>query len=158
VPPNAYRVVLDTNIVVRALINPKSISGRILYRCESREFIPLLSHELLSEYRAILKRPVLVDRYPQLKRPEIDVALERLMYVSDFYRRFNVRFVFDRDPKDAPLVELAIVGHATHIVTGDPDLLSLPQGRDDAARRFRHRLPHTQIVKPEDFLREQAAE
>ena len=152
-PPNAYRVVLDTNIVVRAFINPKSSSGQVLFACESRRFVPLLSHEVLREYRAIIRHPAIVGRYPQLERPDVEVSLERLMYVSDFYRDTKVKFLFERDPKDAPLIELAISGRATHLVSVDQDLLSLPKGRDDASKRFRQRLPHTLIVKPEDFLR-----
>jgi len=152
VPPNAHRVVLDTNIIVRAFINPNSSAGRVLLDCEERHAIPLLSAEVLREYRTIVKHPVIVARYPQLERPEVGISLERLLYVSDFYRNIKVRFEFERDPKDAPLIELAIAGRATHLISVDNDLLTLPKGRDDAAKRFRQRLPDTSIVTPEQFL------
>jgi putative PIN family toxin of toxin-antitoxin system len=153
VPASDYRVVLDTNILVRAFINPNSSSGQILFLCEARQVIPLLSHDVLREYCAILKHPAIVERYPQLERPEIEFSLERLTYVSDFYRDTKAKFQFERDPKDAPLIELAIAGRATHLISVDQDLLSLPKGRDDAARRFRQRLPRVQVMKPADFLR-----
>lgn len=152
-PQSRHRAVLDTNIVVRGFINPQSSSGRILRGCEDRRVLPLLSGEVLSEYRSTLRHPSIVERYPQLTRPEIDVSLERLLYVSDFYRQTNVRFAFPRDPKDAPLVELAIAGRATHLISVDNDLLALVKGRDDASRRFRQRLPGISVLKPEDYLR-----
>jgi predicted nucleic acid-binding protein len=84
---------------------------------------------------------------------EIDISLERLLYVSDFYRHTKAKFHLPRDPKDAAFVELAIAGQATHIITVDHDLLTLSNGRDDAGKRFRQRLPHTSLLKPEDYLR-----
>jgi len=35
-----------------------------------------------------------------------------------------------RDPKDDKILEIAVSGHATHIVTGDSDLLALNPFRD----------------------------
>ena len=53
------RVVLDTNILVRGLINRRSDSGRILLACEDRRVVSVLSKPLLGEYRSILnERPI----------------------------------------------------------------------------------------------------
>jgi len=41
---------------------------------------------------------------------------------------------------------------ATHIITLDADLLSLPTSRNDAGKRFRQRLRGVKIQKPVDFL------
>jgi predicted nucleic acid-binding protein len=62
-----YRVVLDTNIMVRGLINVQSDSGRILRACEQRKAIPLLSKEVVSEYRLILSDPTITSKYPELQ-------------------------------------------------------------------------------------------
>jgi len=152
VPPNPFRLVLDTNILVRAFINLGSDSGRILQACEKRMFVPLLSQPVLREYRLILGDPVLCSRYPQLDRPEVAVSLERLTYVGDVYRRARERFNFPRDPNDSHLIELAIVGRATHLISTDDDLLSLTSGSDDAARRLRQRLPNLKVTTPHDFF------
>jgi putative PIN family toxin of toxin-antitoxin system len=154
VPPTSFRLVLDTNILVRAFINPSSDSGRILRACEARLLVPLLSSAVLREYREILGRPQLCLRYPQLNRPEIAVALERLIYVGDHYRRVRVKFDYPRDPKDTHLIELAIAGAATHLISTDDDLLSLPHARTDAGKRFRQRLPNISVAKPDDFLQQ----
>jgi predicted nucleic acid-binding protein len=51
-------------------------------------------------------------------------------------------------------LELAIEGSASHLVTFDNDLLSLPLGHGDPAKRFRQRLPALRILRPAEFLRE----
>ncbi len=149
---DSFRLVLDTNVVVRAFINPRSDSGRLLGLCERRSVIPLLSRAVLKEYRYILSMPQLLERYPQLDRPEIAIALERLTYISDFYRTVRPKFEYPRDPKDVHLIELAIAGKASHIISTDDDLLSLKSGRSEAARRFRQRLPRIQVQSAYDFL------
>jgi predicted nucleic acid-binding protein len=80
------------------------------------------------------------------------MVLHRLRYVADEFHTERVKFEFPRDPKDAIFLELAIAGAATHIVTLDRDLLSLPGGRTDASKRFRQRLADVEILAPGDFL------
>ncbi len=50
-------------------------------------------------------------------------------------------------------IELAIAAKATDIVSSDKDLLSLPTGRDDAAKRFRQRLRGLRVLQPGQFVR-----
>jgi putative PIN family toxin of toxin-antitoxin system len=150
--------VLDTNIIVRAFINLRSDSGRIIRCCQERGVVPLMSGPVLREYRDVLGDSKLLQRYRQLQRPDITVAIERLLYVSDMYRGIGVRFPYPRDPKDAPMIELAIAGAATHLISTDDDLLSLSAGRGEAARRFRRQLPHAHVITPELFVRRHAVE
>jgi len=153
VPGSVHRLVLDTNTIVRAFINVNSASGRIVTACQTRRLVPLLSSPTLEEYRAVLARPELVERYPELDRPEIAASLERLRYVSDFYRRITTRFCLPRDPRDESFLELAIAGNATHLITADNDLLSLTKAHDDAAKRLRRQLPGLSVLTAEDFMR-----
>ena len=150
-PPH-LRLVLDTNILLRGLINAGSASGRVLDACDRRRVLMLLSRPLLAEYRAVLRYPAIVERYPELTTPKVEIVLRRLQYIGEVLRAVKVRFDYPRDPKDSKVIELAIAGRATHIVSADNDLLSLPQGRGDAARRFRQRLPATEVLGPDDFL------
>ena len=145
------RVVLDTNILVRGLINNRSASGRVLAACENRKLIPLLSLAVLVEYRGILTDPELVERYPQLDEHRVKAVLERLSYVGDVIRRVQQRFRLPHDPSDSKLVELAIAARATHLISTDRDLLDLAIGRDDAARRFSRRLPGVAVIDPVEF-------
>jgi len=153
VPRRNHRLVLDTNTIVRAFINVNSASGRIVTACQTRQIVPLLSSPTLDEYRAVLTRPELVERYPELDRPEVAASLERLRYVSDFYRRITTRFRLPRDPRDESFLELAIAGDATHLVTTDNDLLSLTKAHDEPAKRLRRQLPGLSVLRPEDFIR-----
>jgi putative PIN family toxin of toxin-antitoxin system len=151
VPSAAHRIILDTNIVVRGFINVQSASGQILRACQRRQVLPLMSRAILSEYRAILRRPSILEKYPELEHPRVADAIERLLYVSELHRPVGVRFSFPRDPKDSPFLELAIAASATHLITTDQDMLSLAAGRDDASKRFRQRTA-TLVQRPEDFI------
>lgn len=148
-----FRLVLDTNILVRGLINLHSDSGRILRACEERKAIPLLSKQVLSEYRVVLHDPAITSRYKELGAQKVRTAIERLTYLGDVVRTDRVRFEFPRDPKDEPLIRLAIAGQATHLISVDRDLLDLPQGKDRTPKRFRQRLPNLVVVRPDDFVR-----
>ena len=74
------RLVLDTNILVRGLLNQKSHSAAVLHACEQRRFIPLLSKALLKEYRYILDDSELLEHYPILDPRRVRTVLERLSY------------------------------------------------------------------------------
>ena len=153
-----FRVILDTNIVVRGLLNPQSDSGRILLACEDRRIIAILSGPLLVEYRYVLADAALVRRYPELEPNKVKTALERLAYVGEVLKPVRMRFHFPRDPGDEKLLVLAIAGRATHVITTDRDLLDLPTGRGEASRRFRQRLPGVVVVRPEQFVRDYGAD
>lgn len=148
------RLVLDTNTLLSGLANREAAAGRVLSLCESRRAILLMSRPVQAEYRRVLGSPAILRRNPEITHETIELVLRRLRYIGEFIGRVNARFRFDRDPDDEAFVELSIEGSATHLVTRDADLLSLPQGHDDAAKRFRQRLPRLRIVRPAAFLRE----
>jgi predicted nucleic acid-binding protein len=96
----------------------------------------------------------MLRRNPAITQQSIELVLRRLRYVGQFFGRVRARFRFDRDPDDEPFIELALEGSASHLVTSDNDLLSLPRGHDDAAKRFRQRLPDLRVLRAVEFLRE----
>ena len=149
-PP--VRVVLDTNVLLVGLVSESSASQRVVDALMERKVIPLVSPPVLAEYRGVLLHRAIIRRFPELTPRRVAMALHRLCYVADQVVTGRVKFDFPRDPKDAMFIELAIAGGATHIVTLDPDLLSLPAGRTDASKRFRQRLGGVQILRPGPFL------
>ena len=149
-----FRVVLDTNILLRGLLNMRSASGGVLDACDRRSVVLLLSKPVIAEYREVLTYPAIVERYPELDFEKVEIALRRLRYVGDVVRRVKSRFDYQRDPKDAKFIELAIAGRATHIVSGDKDLLWLASGHGEVANRFRQRAPSTQVMNAATFLDE----
>ncbi len=151
---SAVLVVLDTNTVLRAVLNQSSASGRLLAGCETRRIPMLLSKPVLAEYARVLSSPEVLKRNPDRARTDIRAFLERLRYLSRRPAMSSITFTFDRDPRDAMFIELAIAGRASHIVTHDKDLLSLPTSRSDAGRRFRQRLPGVKALTANSFLNE----
>jgi uncharacterized protein len=146
------RLVIDTNIMLRAVAHRASASGQIVAACERRTAIVLLSKDVLVEYLTVLRDPEVISRQTAITAISVENTLKRLRYVADRYEK-TTRFVFSRDPRDEPFIELAIAGAATHVVTNDKDLLSLPTARTDAGKRFRQRLPNLSVLRPDDFVR-----
>lgn len=141
---------------MRGVANADSLSGRIVRACDSRRVVLLLSKQVVAEYHSVLGSPEVADRHPAITPGAVEIILRRLRYVSE-WQKSPVRFRFDRDPGDEPLIELAIAGDASHLVTFDNDLLALTSGHDEAAKRFRQRLPAVKVVDVISFMREYGA-
>ena len=114
------RVVLDANVVVSALLFNDSVPGRAFEHARRAGTI-LASDASLSELRRVLGRSKF-DRY--LTQTDRDDFLLALAQESEFVEIREVVRVC-RDPKDDHVLELAVNGRATTIVTGDDDLLAL---------------------------------
>jgi putative PIN family toxin of toxin-antitoxin system len=150
---STFRIVLDTNTLLRGLVGESSAAVKLLRAAESRVVVPLLSKAVLDEYRAVLSDSALTERFSSLNAEFVEVTLRRLRYVGDFVRASNVTFAYRRDPGDEKFIELAIALRASHIVSSDDDLLSLPEEASDAGRRFRQRLPGVEVLEAADFLK-----
>lgn len=148
----SLRVVLDTNTLLRGLVSATSPAATVRRAAENRLFVPLLSKPVLDEYRAVLSDPDLAERFPGITPRLVELTIRRLRFVSDYVRSPRARFEYTRDPLDQKFIELAIGLRATHIVSADKDLLSLPHGRGDAAKRFRHRLPGVEVLEAHRFV------
>lgn len=152
--PDLFRLVLDTNALLTGLANRNSASGRLLDHCENRRVLLLLSRPVQSEYRRVLGSPEMLRRNPQITPQAIELVIRRLRYVGQYLGQVKASFRFDRDPDDEPFIELTIAAAASHLVTNDNDLLALTTGHDDAAHRFRQRVPGVRVLRPAAFLRE----
>ena len=153
-PTDGLRLVLDTNVLLAGLVSKSSASQRVIDSLQARKAIPLLSPPVIAEYRTVLLHPAITAKFAKLTTRRVELAIHRLRYVGDEYRTIRVKFEFERDPRDAMFVELAIAGDATHLVTMDSDLLSLPAARTDAGKRFRQRLPNLAVQSPQSFIEE----
>lgn len=52
-----YYAVIDTNVVVSAMINWESVPGSIVLFAFSDTIVPIFNDEILNEYRTVLLRP-----------------------------------------------------------------------------------------------------
>ncbi|MEI8194663.1 MAG: putative toxin-antitoxin system toxin component, PIN family [Phycisphaerae bacterium] len=151
-PLFSLRVVLDTNIVLRGLLTRDAAAGRLLRAVEERRLLVLLSKPVLAEYRAVLTDRAIVARFPSLTARLVELALLRLRYFGDYVPMTHKRFHYPRDPRDEKFLELAIAGNATHLISGDQDLLALASSHGAAAKQLRQRLPGLHILEPGEFL------
>jgi putative PIN family toxin of toxin-antitoxin system len=132
------RYVVDTNVIVSALLIGGSAPGRAVRRVlEVGELI--LSTQAATELQEVLSRPKFT-RYVTAEEREafLSALIARALLVEPTE---TIRVC--RDPKDDMLLELAVAGGATAILSGDADLLVLGSFRSIA------------ILSPGDFLRSQ---
>jgi len=132
-PHSPIRLVLDTNVLLRALANRASVSRRVVAACEARRAIALLSKPVHDEYRLVLFH--LPERDDSITLFDIQAQLRKLKYLSEYFRNVRASFVFPRDPADAMLIELAIDAGATHIVSYDAELNEAGIGERGGAER-----------------------
>ena len=134
------RVVLDTNILLSALLRKDSPPDLIRRAWEAKRFTVVTSRWQLAELRR-------VSRYPRLRSllrghevGRLMLRLERHAEVLDELPKVDLA----SDPDDNPLLATAITGEADYLVTGDrADVLVL--GRVEgvpivSARAFLERL------------------
>ena len=113
------RCVFDTNILVSALLldsKPRQALDLALAKGKI-----LLSFAVLAELYEVLSKKQF-RRY--VDDEDIRSFLAALTRETEWVD-VDVRITACRDPKDDKFLELAVVGGATHIVTGDSDLLTL---------------------------------
>ena len=107
----ATKLVLDTSVVISALIGRRGPSREVIRKCLEGAYSPLISNALFQEYEDVSKRTQVLSKCP-LSQAEIN----ELLHAFNF------------------LIELAIAGNAATIVTNNiKDLenaeLSFPQLR-----------------------------
>ena len=132
------RAVVDTNILVRAVIKPTGSVGPVLQRLRRREYSLLISHATLDELVEVLYRPRLRTKYELSDR--VLRATIRLIVLRGELLQPGRRIVACRDPRDDKFLEVAVSGRAQVIVSGDEDLLTL------------HPFERIPIVAPARFL------
>ena len=133
------RAVIDTSILIRALIKPQGTVGPILQRLRNADYQLLYSEPLLVELPEVLARPRLRAKY-DLTTEDVGAVLSLILLRGEPVvpaRRIDVC----RDPTGNMVLEAAVAGQADAIVTGDEDLLTL--------RSFQ-KIP---ILSPAAFLR-----
>ena len=110
------KILVDTNILISALLFPKSKPAKaLLYVSQYHEMI--LCDRNIYELRDVLKR-----KAPD-SLPDADVLLAELSYEL-IPAVYNAQKLI-RDAKDQPILNAAIVADVDVILTGDKDFLSL---------------------------------
>jgi putative PIN family toxin of toxin-antitoxin system len=131
----AARAVIDTNVLVSGSLYPLSVPRQAV-------------EHVLAKGVVLTSRPLLAEFHDVLARPKFDKRMARADRLKLFEKLIEAAVVIDpttvvtdcRDPKDNMVLELAIDGRATCIITGDADLLAL------------HPFRGVPVLSPADFL------
>jgi putative PIN family toxin of toxin-antitoxin system len=117
--------VFDTNVIVSALLFEDSVPGRAFFHALDSGKV-LQSRETLQELQEVLGRKKFNKYLTPEERDAFLVRLTRTAVVVDTAEPIRAC----RDPKDDKVLELAVAGGASGIITGDDDLLALNPFRD----------------------------
>lgn len=114
------RFVVDTNLVVSAVLLPQSTARQALDKARSQGKV-LLSRALLEELDTVFRRSKFNKYITEQERLKFLTALAAEAEQVDILDTIQAA----RDPKDDKILELAVNGKAILIITGDQDLLVL---------------------------------
>ena len=118
------RAVLDTNVLVSALLSRSGIPAQILAR--SGEYQLLVSDVLLDEVRDVLSRKRIRRKYPLSDDDVVRfVSLVRLAGEFVTLDPLRVENVIPSDPPDNLILATAVQGRADVLVSGNVHLLQL---------------------------------
>jgi uncharacterized protein len=134
------RVVVDTNILVSALIAPAGSPATIYNAWEQGQFLLLTCAEHLDEIRSTLQKPRIANLIRPYKAGRLINQIKKLAVQIPHLPRVQR----SPDPDDNFLLALAEAGAADYLVTGDKSgLLTLRRRKATiiiAARDFAERL------------------
>jgi putative PIN family toxin of toxin-antitoxin system len=130
------RVVLDTNVLVSALLFKTTLS-KVIDLWQSGAIIPVISKDTFQELRAVLAYPKF-----SLSPDEIRAILEQ--EILPFFEVIDVVEEVKgicNDPADDKFISCALSASAGYIVSGDKAFIDLKQYKS------------VKIIKPSEFLK-----
>lgn len=112
------KIVLDTNVIVAALMSRNGISNALLVKLfEMQEKINVVSNPLILEMEAVLKRDENRARCGGLEDSKIDSFIDDICLISDHQRINFLWRPFLHDTQDDMVLETAFNAGAEIIVT-----------------------------------------
>ena len=119
-------VVLDTNVIISALLSPKGAPAEIVRRWEAGEFDVVTAPPLLAELRRALEYGR-VKKHLRQPRKTVAALGKRLETVATVVAPPPSLDIIKDDPADNRVLECALARKASYIVTGDAHLLKLKE-------------------------------
>ena len=136
-------LIVDTNVVISALISDAGAAREGIRRCLQRRYQPCISLALFAEYRDVLGRHDLFANCPldATERDDLFRALMAVCRMTDLYYLWRPNLP---DEADNHVLELAVAARAAAIVT---------HNRADFVRS-ELRFPELRILAPAELLKE----
>ena len=119
-----YIVVFDTNILISALFSETGSPFRALALAKIGQIESLTCQEIMDEF---LEKLLLKFKFSEDKAQS---AIDEILSFSRIVEISGTLKAVPNDPDDDMVIECAVVGNASHIVTGDKHLLSLVKYQD----------------------------
>ena len=114
------RVVLDTNVIVSALLY-RGPTSQLVAAWQEGTMVPLVSKAILEEYLRVVAYPKF-----HLTVEEVKTLIKRqLLPFAEPVHVSEVPPVVPEDPSDDHFLACAVAGHARYLVSGDHHLLAL---------------------------------
>ena len=116
------RIVLDTNVVVSALLVGGSVPAQVLELAVGRRCTLVVDHRIVAEYRAVLERPHFP--FTETQRNDFFAVVARSEWITA--EPLGVTLA---DAGDRPFLETAVSGAVDALVTGNVKHFRLREGR-----------------------------
>ncbi len=123
------KLVLDTNVLVSALLNPRGTSSRLLLAWRRDEYELVTSGPLLAELAGVLARPY-IRRNLQEAGIDASQLLTDLHTLATVVDPAETEAAVAADETDNRVLEAAVAGEADWIVSGGAHLLDLRKYRE----------------------------
>jgi putative PIN family toxin of toxin-antitoxin system len=124
------KILFDTNIIISALLNPASTPGRSLLHASEHHQLVLADHTIY-ELRDVTQR-----KFPK-KQTDLETLLQTLPYELILAPQEANALI--ADPKDAPILNAAILADVEYIVSGDKHFQQME-------------LEHPKVLTASDYL------
>lgn len=147
------RVVLDTNVLIRAFLGPNGPSGTWVELARTNKLILCFSDEALAELEEVIARPFIYKALGIDSVEQHNYFLDQIANIANLTVPTHTGFELLRDPDDEFVIDLAVSSEANYLITYDRDLLDLMTGSDIQSKQFRQEFRSLKIVRPEEFLR-----
>lgn len=125
VSKQSFRAVIDTNLLISAVIAPKGLPNKLIRAWQKDRIILIFSPRLIRELEEVSQR----DKFKQYHL-FTEQAVELIDNIKAFAEiitsipeeQLSIR---SRDPKDDKLLACALSANVDYLITGDEDLLIL---------------------------------
>jgi len=117
------RITVDTNVLISATFWYGD-SHKIIEGVEQKQFVLVLSKDILQEYSEVLKYDEIQDKIND-KNLDMKYTLHKIISLATIVEPTATLHAIQEDPDDNKILECALEGNVDYIITQDNHLLKL---------------------------------
>jgi len=118
------KVVIDTNVLISALINPTSVPAKVIGLIEAKTIQPIMSPATQEELCRVLGYKKIQKTLALMPAQAQEVAEQLMLHCQLIHPNIAV-MVTAEDDSDNRYIEVALAAQAPYVITGDQHLLKL---------------------------------